>query len=364
MVRVAIAVAAVKKIAWYTSSRMHPKHGLGTSGSRFFLVFAMFFFVFLGLFVLETVTRSAKKSERPIVLGMTFSKSYASSLGLDWKQAYSAMLDDLNIKRLRIPAYWDDVEQSNGNFDFSVVDWQLDEAAKHNAKVILAVGRKLPRWPECHVPDWAKNLKTADANAALLNYVETAVRRYKSHPEVVTWQVENEPFFNFGECPPTDRQLLKKEVAEVRSIDNRQIMITESGESSVWNEVAGIADILGISTYREVWDKYVGYFYWPITPLAYRERAQVVAPFVDKIIISELQGEPWVPAGINSLPIADQRTLMNPAKLNDNVAFARQTGFSEAYLWGVEWWYYLKTKGYPDMWNAGKDLFSKQNTGQ
>jgi len=28
-----------------------------------------------------------------------------------------------------------------------------------------------------------------------------------------------------------------------------------------------------------------------------------------------------------------------------------KTNFDEQYLWGVEWWYYLREKGHPEIWN-------------
>ncbi|MDZ4384998.1 MAG: hypothetical protein U0944_01115, partial [Candidatus Moranbacteria bacterium] len=47
-------------------------------------------------------------------LGITFSSKYASSIGLDWKANYIAMLDDLQIRKIRIPVYWDLVESNEG----------------------------------------------------------------------------------------------------------------------------------------------------------------------------------------------------------------------------------------------------------
>jgi hypothetical protein len=53
---------------------------------------------------------------------------------------------------------------------------------------------------------------------------------------------------------------------------------------------------------------------------------------------------------------------MNPEHLRENLAFVQRTGFDEAYLWGVEWWYWLKeTQGEPSMWEEGKKAFSAEN---
>ena len=188
--------------------------------------------------------------------------------------------------------------------------------------------------------------------------VGTVVRRYAKNPAEVAWQVENEPFFDFGVCPPVDDEFLKQEIAQVRTLDSRPIVISESGELSTWVRAASLADILGVSTYRIVWSRFTGYFYWPITPRIYRDRAAAVASLVEKVIVTELQGEPWTTQPIITMPLDQQLKLMNPERLRSNLVFARRIGFSEVYFWGVEWWYWLKLQGRPEMWNAAKALFA------
>jgi len=317
----------------------------------------------IGLFFVDLVTSNMIMPEAPIKLGATFSKPYAESLGVDWKEAYTAMLDDLKVRYVRIPAYWTDIEPEPYVDNFKNVDWQVAEAGNRGAKVILAIGRKLPRWPECWVPEWAKGMDKNLLKSRILSMIEDVVRHYEANPNIIIWQVENEPFFEFGDCPAPDRALLKEEIGIVRALDKRPVMVTESGELSTWINAASLADILGLSTYRIVWDKHVGYFYWPITPLTYAERAATVRSFVNDIIISELQAEPWVSKPVTTMTFADQMAIMNPQRLRDNVQFARKIGFSAAYLWGVEWWYWLKVQGHPEMWEAAKQIFTENAAG-
>ena len=68
--------------------------------------------------------------------GVTFSTLYAQELGLDWKAAYLATLDDLGIRHFRIPVYWRAEEKTQGVYDWSDVDWMLEEAAKRELKEI------------------------------------------------------------------------------------------------------------------------------------------------------------------------------------------------------------------------------------
>jgi hypothetical protein len=323
-------------------------------------VLVLFIAMTVGLFFINLIVENFGFEEQPVKLGATFSKPYAESLGLDWRATYLATLDDLGARLLRVPVYWNELEPEPGVYNFANVDWQLKEAAKRGAHVILAVGRKLPRWPECHVPPWSENLDESLVQTRILTMVETVVRRYADDPTVIAWQVENEPFFEFGLCPKPNREFLESEVAVVRALDKRPVVITESGEISTWLNAASIADVLGISTYRVVWSKFIGYFYWPSTPRYYVQRVSAVRSIVTKVIVSELQAEPWFKGPPASLQISEQLRLMNPTRLKDNIAFTRRIGVSEVYVWGVEWWYWLKLKGYPEMWATGKALFHGQ----
>lgn len=316
----------------------------------------LFFAMVAGLLLINAIKDNLGLDERPVELGATFSKPYAESLGLDWKKVYIETLDDLGVRRLRIPAYWNEVEPEPGVYNFSNIDWMLDEAKKRDAKVLLAVGRKLPRWPECHVPAWTEGMGESLVQTRVLAMIEAVVRRYSTNDVIFAWQVENEPLFEFGICPPPDRDFLKHEVAVVRALDDRPIVITESGELSAWVGAASLADVVGISTYRNVWDKYIGYFYWPVGPRYYTRRADAISTLVDGVIITELQAEPWFTAPVMTVDPTSQKTLMNPARLRDNVEFARRIGFPEVYLWGVEWWYWMRQHGSPEMWDEGRKL--------
>ncbi|MEW6610972.1 MAG: beta-galactosidase [Patescibacteria group bacterium] len=302
--------------------------------------------------------------------GVTFSKKYAEELGLNWKNAYLSTLDDLGARLLRIPAYWDEMEPSQGQYYFSDLDWMLMEADRRGAKVLLAVGRRLPRWPECHDPRWLRDADERRLNTqmnadnkynlqtALLIYIRTVVERYRSHPAVVAWQVENEPFLSvFGICPSPDKTLLDEEINLVKSLDNRDVILTDSGELSDWIALSKRADILGVSLYRLVWNQYFGYFHWPLPSSYYRKKAELSLGRVKDVIITEVQLEPWTGEPILGVPISDQRRTFDQKRFHDTIEYAQETGLRQIYLWGVEWWYWMKMQGFPEYWEEAREVF-------
>ena len=74
--------------------------------------------------------------------------------------------------------------------------------------------------------------------------------------------------------------------------------------------------------------------------------------------VARLQAEPWVYKTFYDVPLAEQEKTMNIDIFKANISYAKQTGFDEFYLWGVEWWYWLKTtQNQPQIWNEAKKLF-------
>ncbi len=294
-------------------------------------------------------------------LGVTFSARYASDIGLNWKEVYLATLDDLGAKKIRLPVYWDLAEKTEGQYDFSDIDWQLAEARKRGVEIVLVVGQKVPRWPECAIPEWAM---TSDQKRqeALRSFIEVVVERYKNNPEIKYWQVENEPFLLFGVCPKPNPALLDSEIALVHRLDSsRKIIVTDSGELSLWIQAASRADIFGTTMYRNVYKAGVGYYTYPIGPRFFRFKYGLINLFAHQqnAVVMELQAEPWIAGYTTNQPLAEQFKSMTPDKLRANVTYAQQVGFPEIYLWGVEWWYWLKVqKDYPSVWDTAKDLFA------
>ncbi len=317
--------------------------------------------------IIWVVSWNAGSKAKVIDYGVTFSVPYAQGLGIDWKAAYSGMLTDLNVKLIRIPVYWDEVENSQGQYDFSDIDYMLNLAEQNHAQVILAIGKRLPRWPECHEPGWASSLSTADEQNAQLSYMETVVHRYYNNPTVTTWQVENEAFLSsFGPCPPLDVKFFDQEIATVKSLDpSRPILITDSGELSSWIPAGDRGDIFGTTYYRYVYSdslhRYWTNFYF--FSWFYRFKAGILRLLHPgkPVMIAELEAEPWTTNGIPATPIDEQFQTMSMGHFNTIISHAAGTGFSPQYLWGVEWWWWMQQHGHPEFWARAKQIINHTN---
>ncbi len=320
----------------------------------------------LGLFVLSMTEPTHPKP----IYGVTYSPRYAAELGLDPTESYVTMLSTLAIPTIRLPLYWNEFEPIEGQFKTGDLSFYLNEADKKGTKVILAIGYKAPRWPECYPPDWARNLSREKLQEKILLMLHKAVITYKDHPAVAGWQVENEPFLAFGDCPaqnPLTYDFVKKEVILVKSLDSKPVLITDSGEISSWMQAMKLGDSFGTTLYRQVWNPYFGWFDYPLPSFFYNAKGWIIqklsGTYPKKIIISELQTEPWVPdqQQLTQWDIDEQFKAFPPQKMNSHIEFARSTGFPEVYLWGVEWWIWMDKNGYPDYLNVAKDLFPPHN---
>lgn len=297
--------------------------------------------------------------------GLNYSSSRARELGLDPMHVYIDMLEDLRPEYLRLPAYWNEIEPADNQFQFQELDEQLDLAQKYGVEVILTMGKKAPRWPECHEPAWVRALPPEDQEKQELAMMTEVVAHFKDHQAIKIWQVENEPLFDFGEdCDKMPRRFLKEAVAFVKSLDSRPVLVTDSGELGRWLPTATTgADLFGTTMYRIVHNEYTGFFKYPLPPAFFRIKAGFVNTFADpkpqRIIGVELQAEPWVANGINNTPLNEQKAMMNPKIFTEYAAYAQQAGFGENYLWGVEWWYWMAKKHNDwGMWGAAKQLMN------
>lgn len=304
---------------------------------------------------------------KPVELGTTFIADYAERLGVDPKETLNAMINDLGIKHVRLVSYWNNIEPVPGVYDFSGLDWQFKMAEDAGVGVSLAIGLRQPRWPECHMPQWAKQQTKDVWYPKLKTFITQVVERYRTSPALESYQLENEYFLTvFGKCKDFDRQRLIEEAALVKQLDPDHTLIISRSNNGVGLPVGKpTPDLFAVSVYKRVWDKTITkrYFEYPFPAWFYGSLAGGGKIVTGKdLIIHELQAEAWTPDGysIVDAPVDELYKSMNPKRLHDRFGYGQATGMKRIDLWGVEWWYQMKVKrGEPGLWDAAREEFAK-----
>ena len=348
--------------------RSHGKSLMWKIGATFLIALGI-----LWLSITDYARNIPYDPNRTITWGITFSDEYSrDKLGLDWKENFNAIINQLHPKKMRLIAYWDEIEKEHGTYDFSHLDWELDRARGQGIQIVLVLGMKAPRWPECHIPTWTEQLMPEDRETFLRDYIPHLIERYRNHPEIAAWQVENEPFLKFGLCATRGTDFLDKEIALVRSLDlAHPIVVTDGGEFGLWTKAIRAGDIFGTTMYRRVYPpstgRYVGVIDYPLSPSFFRFKQKLMRMLTGEqakpFIVIELQAEPWGSVEAPLLSYKEQINIFSPDYFHETIEYARQTGFDEYYLWGSEWWYYVGIKqGNWMYWDEVRDLINKSHT--
>jgi hypothetical protein len=326
--------------------------------------------IFIVILVVLWILSLNMSSKTNLDYGVSFSRFHSDELKLDWKKTYLAILDDLKVRRLRLIAHWPLTEPKKNVYNFSELDFQIKEAEKRNATMILAIGHRLPGWPECHTPGWVANLSDDQHKQELLKYEEVVVNRYKNSPALQYWQIENEVFLKFFSQPACKQhnmsaaEILDEEIALIHRLDPAHpVVITDSGEFGTWYQAYRTGDVFGTSMYLYVWWRnFLGPIRYPITPAFFRIKHSLVRLIygTKPSMVIELSGEPWLLQPIVDTPLEVQFQRMGIDKFNEMLNFSPKTGFDTFYLWGAEWWYWLKQNGHPEFWNRARELFATQ----
>ena len=313
----------------------------------------------------------------PLVqVGTSFNPRHATYLGLDWKDAYR-QLEAMHFKVIRISAYWDQIDEEG----YGQLDWLLKESRATGQPVLLSVGMKGLGWPEYYIPsritprieDGGDVSQDATLSAEVVEFVSATVARYRAIPEIAGWQVENEAFNLAGPHRwHIGRSLLGKEIAAVRALDGRPLVLNVFGHFNMLFDQAsrrsgfdlrsllgfesetaesqslsllGRGEILGLDVYTEIGYKILGRDgvsragsdwaakagHWRVAALKQGKQAWV----------TEVQAEPWE-ASMDSY--GEPRSTV-AADIPARFSAIRAQGFSTILLWGAEYWLWRAQTG-------------------
>lgn len=305
-----------------------------------------------------------KHKDTPLTVGATFIPNYARYFDLDPQETLTAMIDDLGIKRLRLVGYWSDIERDQGYYNFDELDWQFRLAEDRGVQVSLALGLRQPRWPECHMPSWAQAMPGHGWYKPLEDFITAVVNRYKDSPALHSYQLENEFFLKaFGICHDFNRDRLVSEYKLVKQLDPQTPIVVSMSNNAIGTPIGEPKpDVWAISVYKRVWDKTITrrYFEYPIPAWYYAFRAGWTEITRGRdVFMHELQTEAWTPEGFDGTkgtPLDEQDKSLDPPRLRDRIRYGEATGMRTMDLWGVEWWYWRKTKhNDPALWDTAKE---------
>lgn len=339
----------------------------------------LFFIFCLSLLIPRYAFCSVLNGEE-VIVGTTFSQLQCEYLNLDWKETYKKILE-MGFDLLRLGAYWNRIEKEEGVYDFRELDWQLSEAGIKKQKVILTVGMKAPRWPEFHLPGWlleglrvrpARNVAGhAIVREKTLQFIEAVVTRYKETPEIIAWQVENEPLDRSG--PHNwwiSRDFLKQEASLVKRIDKkgRPIVLNAATYPNRFlrifsrlryttnpvYQIIELAEIPALNIYssvgHEVASMKICFFSKPLEYKKYFGDIIAYAKSRDKELwVSELQAEPWEPGQLVHLKEGEAISC-SPANYAGTFRDIRSLGIDVILLWGVEYWHYRREAHNDSSW--------------
>jgi hypothetical protein len=320
------------------------------------------------------------------MLGISFRPLQASALGLDPRQALAELLP-YPFHLIRLAAYWNQVERSDGSLDTSVLDYQIDAAALAGKKILLCVGAvKAFGYPEFFVPPHhlaaplpegqligpRNHPQLLDAATA---FVSRIVARYRSHPAIVAWQVEHEAVDPLGmeHSWRLAVDFVAAETAAVRAADPSRLVMQngflatsapvrlqqrwrtrDQGDSLAAAEQ--LADIVGVDFYPRHGLATVG----PLTAYLagskslWQRRAgsrlrAAVAGSGRRLMIAEGQAEPWETVTTPPSPAARGMYSCLPEHVIDNYNAGMRLGGPDglwAYLfWGAEYWLKRRQQG-------------------
>lgn len=293
------------------------------------------------------------------MLGTTFSHRYIDYLKLDQTAALEKLFS-LKLSLIRICCYWDEIEEVEGQYDFSRIKKILDYCEKAGQDVIVTVGMKAPRWPEFYLPKWT-SFHDKNIQKRVLSFIEKTIQELKNYAYIRYWQVENEPLDPSG--PNNDTitiPMLAEEIQLVKITDpKRKIIVNLWGNDlskrNLLPVVSDISDIVGLDLYYR---QPISRFFYRGPRDSDRHIKKLVNSAPKPVWVTELQAEPWE----NDVMVAKEKNpkSMSAELLKQNVERVKQIGFETILLWGFEYWLLKKLEGDESLWNAVKELSTSQ----
>lgn len=282
-------------------------------------------------------------------LGTTFSHHHLKFLGCSVPKALNQAIK-MNFDYLRICTYWSEIGTSENHYDFSELEEIIKTCQKHHQKVVLTLGVKAPRWPEYYFPDWLTNrdLKNQKTQEKILNFVKKTIQQFKKYSCISYYQIENEGLDPSGpNSSIIPLRLLKKEIALVKKLDNKEIILSLwanlLSKRKVLDTLSKNSKIIGIDLYyKQFVFKILGKSFYTGPLDSPKKITSLLNKTKKEIWVMELQAEPW--ESCHQEYLSEKTPSISPEKIKDFYIKASQLPVSTILFWGFEYWYYRAQK--------------------
>lgn len=281
--------------------------------------------------------------------GLTYSYRHAEFLGLDPQKTLTKILER-PWSAIRLPLYWDEVQPTPNAWNFSRITEQLLQCEVKGQSVVLCLGIKSPRWPEFHWPSWveSRDLNSPLLQSQILTFIKESVQRLSSFSCITHWQVENEPLDRSGpQFLKIPFSLLQTEVALVRSLDSRPIVLTAWGNDLSFRnalpELSQLADVLGIDLYyQQFFVEIAGRSLYRGPQDSVQNLKKLLSPYKQPLWIAELQAEPW---GKDHGFYLNPSPTFTPQQLHHHWENIQELPIERSFWWGSEFWHHQAKNG-------------------
>lgn len=317
--------------------------------------------------------------------GVTYSFEQAGWYGLDARQAYIDLITNYEFDWVRLPFFWDqmmDAESGEFNQRFNDLKFAVEEAAKHDVEVIIALGAKTPYFPEYH---WPKEIsdevgfgEVIDINHPvakdILKIDKRVIEELSQYENIIFWQVENEPLIGNVNKWKIDSSLIAAEVEVVRKTDPkaRPIILNHAATGfydTSWHELLKIlqpGDVFAVNAFfktkgtdivstkifgREMHILWPNHLVWPVHSWGifspdFASIKKKVEANGNELWVLEMQSEPY----IKKLEEAEDPVLSyTPKDILAADSYLRLSGVSSIGFWGAHYWQFRQKLG-DDSW--------------
>lgn len=358
---------------------------------RAVLLFSLILLIVISNAFVNPIPKKDISEDYELLYGISYSFEQAGWYGLDPKEDYKKLLDEVKPDWIRLPFFWDQMIDMDGNLKIDDLKFAVEEAGKRNVKVVIALGAKTPYYPETHLPVEIKeqvnfgerltgNHPIADK---LIEIDKMVVLELSKYPNVSHWQVENEPLLGDERGISVSVDLVKKEIEAVKSSDpaKRPVIVNHPAGwyfDKKWQDLLSIleaGDVYSTNAYfktkgshilagkvagAEISVPWPDFITWPVQPWPlvsppYRTFMKKASEKGLDFWITEMQSEPY----IRELKDAGKGNFaFNVDDIEKGNKFLKSYGIKSIGFWGAHFWQFRAKNGDYSWLNTVKEISS------